>query len=130
MHPRSSTAPDACAAARDRPHRTPRGALCHLAGPTQRDGDRLSDDQVDGLVVRYVLDVDGYRIDEADSMLRFEEYADAVRAAGYCEGAVVLEAPAGDPLVLEDAVPSLVTHLCFGAVGRWWTTRSPRCRSS
>ncbi|GEA82720.1 hypothetical protein CUD01_31640 [Cellulomonas uda] len=63
-----------------------------MAGPTQRDGDRLSDDQVDGLVVRYVLDVDGYRIDEAASMLRFEEYADAVRAAFHHEKRELLQA--------------------------------------
>lgn len=79
------------------------------------EGRGLADEQVDGPVVRYVLDVDGYRVDEGDSMLAFDEYADAVRAGGYCEGAVVVEVP-GASLALEDAVPSLVTHLCFGAL--------------
>ncbi|UJP40516.1 hypothetical protein [Cellulomonas palmilytica] len=77
----------------------------------------MADDEVAGPVVRYVLDVDGFRIDEGDSMLAFDEYADPVRAAGYCEGAVVLESPGREPLELEDAVPFLVTHLCFGALG-------------
>lgn len=75
----------------------------------------MADDQVEGegLVVRYVLDVDGYRIDEADSMLQFDEYAASIRADGYCEGAIVLEAPGQERLSLDDAVPVLVTHLCF-----------------
>lgn len=79
-------------------------------------GGRLAEERVDGPVVRYVLDVDGYRIDEGDSMLSFDEWADALREAGYCEGAIVLEAPGQDPLELADAVPFLVTHLCFGAL--------------
>lgn len=72
----------------------------------------------EGLVVRYVLDVDGGRIDEDDSMLRFDEYAASIRAGGYCEGALVLEAPGQARLSLDDAVPSLVTHLCFRALDR------------
>lgn len=78
----------------------------------------MADDPVDGdgLVVRYVLDVDGYRIDEAESMLQFDEYADSVRAGGYCEGAIVLDAPGQEALSLDDALPFLVTHLCFGSL--------------
>lgn len=68
----------------------------------------------DGLSVQYTLDVEGgLRIDEADSMLRFDEYASSIQAAQYCEGAIVLKAPGQEPLNLNDALPSLITHLCF-----------------
>lgn len=49
-------------------------------------------------------------------MLRFDEYAASIRAAHYCEGAIVIEPSGQEPLRLHDALPSLVTHLCFGAL--------------
>src|SRR5690349_4969789 len=68
---------------------------------------------VDGLTVRYVLDVGADRIDEADSMLQFDDYAASIRSARYCEGAVILAAEGQESLALNDALPFLVKELCF-----------------